>query len=444
MARTSPPPLIAWVLAGLLALAALGSIAWGAFIVYAGRQAVAFKPSGLAASLKTGSLDSALLLRNLAGMPDEQVLDYALTTGKTETGFAIVALSDELGDPERASALLTLAQYYAITNDSAQAAVCYQALVNLAALGTDFHDYQKANLLLQAGDGLGSLGKPLQAEEAFDRVGEIARLSPTLPAAVRVHLLQTLAQRYASLERGSKAVNASQSADEAAQPGADEPVAVNLPDVVPTWQDDPAWGDVQARHADRVRAAIDLITALEGSAAGPVEPARLVLETALLAEGQAQDTFYAALRPAASGTGARLALARQRTDWLELKRRVAARGFGLALVPAWERSLQDIESALRAAQEDRYTIELEMAALLPDPMAARQATVNALVEQLKLGRLGLYPASPERGVAGDLTAAIGDRVSVRRDGTLFVVPTTRNGGTDIGFAFATADQLLRE
>ncbi len=443
MARTSPPPLIVWIVVGLLGLAALGSIVLGAFVVYSSRQAATARPSGLAGSLKPDSLDSALLLRNLAGMPDEQVLNYALSTGKTETGFAIVALSDELGDPERASALLTLAQHYSSTGDSTKAATCYQALVCLAALGADFHDYQKANLLLQAGDGLSSLDRSLQAEEAFDRVGEIARFSPTLQAAVRVQLLQTLSGKYTGLDRWSKAVDASHSAEDPARPGVDAPVAVNLPAVAPNWESDPAWSDVQDRAAERVHAAVALITALENKATDQIEPNRQTLATALLAEDQAQDAFYTQLRPRTTGAGARLALSRRHVDWLIVKRRVAARGFGLSLVPAWERSLRDIETALRVAQEDRYTLQLELAALLPDPLAARQATVDALAEELKLGRLGLYPEAPERGLAGDLTAAIGDRVSLRRDDTLFVVPATRNGGTDIGFAFATADQLLR-
>jgi tetratricopeptide (TPR) repeat protein len=444
MARNSPPPLIVWILAGLLALAAIGSIAWGAFMVYASRQAAVVKPSGLAGNMKTGNLDAALLLRELAGMPDEQVLSYALTTGKTESGFAIVAFGDTLSDPERASALLALAQLYTSANDSAKAAVCFQTLVNLAALGVDFHDYQKANLLLQAGDGLNSLGRLLEAEEAFDRVSEIARFSPALPAAVRVQLLQTLAVKYDGIDRWSKAVDASHSAEEVAQPSADVPVAVSMPAAVPNWEGDPAWSEVRAKEADRVRAVIDLITALEGSATDQVAPKRLAVEQALLAEDGVRAAFYAELQPKITGTSGRLALSRLRVVWQALKWRIAARGFGLALVPAWERSLQEIEASLRSAQEDRYMIELELAALLPDPLAARQATVDALVEELKLGRLGLYPGAPERGLAGDLTAAIGERVTLRRDDTLFVVPATRNGGTDIGFAFATADQLLRQ
>jgi hypothetical protein len=443
MARTSPPPLIAWVLVGLLGLAAIGAVVVGALIVYAGRQVVAIRPSGLAGSLKRENLDAALLLRDLAGMPDVQVLDYALTTGKTETGFAIVAFSDELDDPDRASALLSLARSYTGANESAKAAVCYQALVNLAALGAGFHDYQRADLLLQSGDGLSRLGRRLEAEEAFDRVGEIARFSPALPAAVRVQLLQTLAGKYTSLERDFKVADVSHGAEEAAEPSADELVVVSLPANVPNWEGEPAWSEVRSREAERVSAAIELITALEGKANDQVESRRLALEKALLAENQAQNAFYARQRPKTNGISARLALARQRVGWLSLRWRVASRGFGLGLVPDWERSLPEIEAGLRAAQEDRYTILLELAALLPDPLDARQATVDALVEELKLGRLGLYPDAPERGLAGDLTAAIGDRVSLRRDATLFVVPATRNGGTDIGFAFATADQLLR-
>jgi hypothetical protein len=446
MARISPTPLIAWVLAGLLVLAAtgaVGAILWGAITIYAGRQAIAVRPSGLAGNLKPENLDAAILLRDLAGMPDEQVLDYALATGRTETGFAMVAFSDELGDPARASALLALARSYIDAKDPAKAAVCYETLVNLAALGAGFHDYQKANLLLQAGDGFGSLGRPLEAEEAFDRVGEIARFSPALPAAVRVQLLQTLTGRYTGLERWSKAADISRSAEEAAQPSADTPVTVSLPAAVPNWEGDPAWNEVRAREAGRVRAAIELVTALEGKASGQVESRRQAVENALLAEDQAQNAFYAQQRPKITGISARLALSHLRVTWLALKWRVAGRGFGMALVPAWENSLQELEANLRAAQESHYTIHLELAALLPDALAARQATVDALVEELKLGRLGLYPGAPERGLAGDLTAAIGDRVSLRRDDTLFVVPATRNGGTGIGFAFATADQLLR-
>jgi tetratricopeptide (TPR) repeat protein len=443
MARTSPPPLIAWFLVGLLGLAAIGSAVGGALIVNAGRQAVAIKPSGLAGNLKRENLDAALLLRDLAGMPDEQVLDYALSTGKTETGFAIVAFSDELGDPERSNALLSLARSYISVTDPAKAAVCYQAVVNLAALGVGFHDYQRANLLLQAGDGLNGLGKFLEAEEAFDRVDEIARLSPSLPAAVRVQLLQALAGRYAGLDRDFKVADVSHSAEEAAEPSADTPVTVNLPAAIPNWEGDPAWAEVRGREAERVRAAIELISALEAKANDLVESRRLAVEKALVAEDEAQNAFYARQRPKTTGISARLALSRQRVAWLSLRWRVAGRGFGTSLVPDWERSLPEIEASLRAAQEDRCTVLLELAALLPDPLAARQATVDALVEELKLGRLGLYPGAPERGLAGDLTMAIGDRVSLRRDATLFVVPANRNGGTDIGFAFATADQLLR-
>ena len=130
--------------------------------------------------------------------------------------------------------------------------------------------------------------------------------------------------------------------------------------------------------------------------------------------------------------------------WQTLKWRVAARGFGLSLVPAWERSLQDIEASPPHRPGGSLYVSTwswRRYCLIPWPHGRPPWT--PWLEELKLGRLGLYPGAPERGLAGDLTAAIGDRVSLRRDDTLFVVPATRNGGTDIGFAFATADQLLR-
>jgi hypothetical protein len=444
MARTSPPPLILGILAVLLTVATLGAIVLGVLVLYSSRQGAAIGPSGLAGALRRDKLDTALLLRDLAGMPDNEVLDYALTTGRTETAFAMVVFSGELTDSERASAFLSLARSYAGGKDPTKAVVCYQALISLASLSADFHDYQKANLLLQAGDGLAGLGRPLEAEESFDRVGEIARLSPYLQAAVRSQLLRTLAGKYAGLERMSKAVDATHAAQETTEASAGAPVIADLPARAPQWEGEPAWTEVRGRESERARAAIELITALEDKAAGQVEPRRLSLEEALLAEEQAQDVFYAGQVSVASGSSARLVLARHRVAWQTLKWRVAAGGFGLALVPSWERSLPDIERSLRAAQEDLYLIHLDLATLLPDPLAARQAAVDALVEELKLGRLGLYPGAPERGLAGDLTTAIGERVSQRRDDTMFVVPATRNGGAGIGFAFATADQLLRQ
>ena len=171
--------------------------------------------------------------------------------------------------------------------------------MNLAALGAGFHDYQKANLLLQAGDGLSSLGKPLEAEEAFDRVGEIARFSPALQAVIRVQLLQTLAGKYAGLDRWSKALDASHSAAGRVptqrrracghQPAGRRPQLGRRPCVErPAGQAGRALARRRGAHHGPGRQAADQI-----------EPERLALEKALLAEDQAQNSFYTQQRPRA-------------------------------------------------------------------------------------------------------------------------------------------------
>ena len=193
----------------------------------------------------------------------------------------------------------------------------------------------------------------------------------------------------------------------------------------------------------RFQAAIELITTMEARPVGQTEVKRQALEKALLAEDQAQDQYYLEQMRKAPTISARLAVARQRSAWLTLKWRVAARGFGLALVPDWESSLRDIEAGLRRALEDQYTLQLELAAVLPDALQARQAVMDTLVEEIKLAQIGLFPNAPERGLANDLTTAIRDRIDLRDDGTLYIVAATRTGTTEIGFAFATADQLLR-
>lgn len=444
MARTHPPKLATCLVAGISVFAIASSILWGAVAVFANRQMGAPpRPAGLAGYVKTDALDASLLLRSLAGMPDRQVLGYVLQAGRAESAFAILAFGDSLSDSERANALLTLAQVYAAANDTEKASICLGLLANLAVLGSDFHDYQKANLLLQAGDGLAALGRRPEAEDAYDRVLEIARFSPVLQASIRAQLLQSLATKYGALGVTSKSLEASQAAEQPAPSSVTEPVTIALPTAPVTWQDAPTWTALKSAEMARYQAVIELITAMESKAGGQTEAKRQAVAKALLAEDEAQDQFYNDQRPKAASVSARLALSQGRIAWLTLKWRVAARGFGISLVPDWENKLRDLEANLRRALEDHYTLHLELAALLPDPLAARQATMEALVDELKLSRLGLYPNAPERGLAGDLAAAIQERIALRDDGSLYVVAATRSGTTDIGFTFATADQLLR-
>ena len=82
MARSVSPRLFACLGVVLLTVVVAGSVVFGSIAVLANRQAGALpRPAGLAGYVKVENLDSSLILRSLAGMPDRQVLGYVLGRG---------------------------------------------------------------------------------------------------------------------------------------------------------------------------------------------------------------------------------------------------------------------------------------------------------------------------------------------------------------------------
>jgi len=442
MSRETFRRLIAAIVALLLVLLAAGLIVWGTIIVLANRQAaVPVRPTGLPANLKPQNIDPLLTLQSLAGIPDADVVAQALAQGKGDTALAILAFAHTFSDLQRATALLTLAQIYSAKGENDRSAYCWQLLTNLAVLSTEFHDYQKANLLLQAGEGMQSLGKREEAEEAYDRVQEIARYSPMLQPPHRVSLLKALATKYVQLERPAKAQEAIHAAEDPAPAGNTPRIGTPLPVRSPDWGDSPAWAQVTARQVERWQLAGAYIAALAEKRAAEEEGQ--ALKESLLAEDEAWRQWYEEQSQRPMGLGLRAAMARTWVGWLLLKWWVASQGFGLSLVPEWEAQAKEIQGELRRAWEDDYALRLELAASLPDPLDARQAVVDTLLDEIKMGRLGLYPNPPERGLVGDLAEAIRDRIALQRDDTLYVVGVTRVGTGTTLFAFANAEQLLR-
>lgn len=425
----------------LLVMLAAGLIVWGTIIVLASRQVtVSAKPTGLPINLRPHNIDAPLALQSLAGTSDIDIVAQALSQGKRDTALAILTFAHTPSDLQRASALLILAQDYATNGEGDKAAYCWRLLINLAILSTELHDYQKANLLLQAGAGMQSMGRWEEAEDAYDRVLEIARYSPMLQPPHRILLLNILAPKYAQLDRPAKAQEAIYAAGDPAPAGNPPRFNASLPVRSPYWEESPAWAQVAASQAERRRLAGVYAAALAEKRA--TEEERQALSESLLAEDEAWNQWHEEQSQQAASLGQQSAVARAWVGWLLLKWRVASQGFGLSLIPEWEAQAKEIQSELRRAWEDDYTLRLELAASLPDPLAARQAVVDILLEEIKMGRLGLYPNAPERGLVGDLAEAVRDRISLQRDDTLYVVGVTRTGAGTIGFVFANADRLL--
>lgn len=410
--------------AGLILLLAtvslLGAVTVAGVFLLTGQLPVSASPWAPPVSeLKPAAINPALAVQSLAGAADQDVIDQALAAGELETAFSVLLYSSTLADQQRAAGLLQVARQFAAGHQTDRAALAARTAAEVAVLSPVMADSARAGALSAAGRLLAALGKAEGAQWAYEAAAAIATHSPSLAPTVRSVLLQGLATDLSSLGKSERA----QALRGAA--AADAPQGQAAPSVLPELQtplaerDDPAWVQLGAAASQRQVAARVYVQALAGSAVAP-ERARQALETALINEDRLRLQVYSLGIAQSTDLAQRAAHTRARRDWLALKWRVAAQGFGAGLAPGWESQVQSIESALKASCEESYVVMRDMAASLPSALAAAQGAVELALDQLKLARLGLYPHASETDLLATLEAVSLARLAARNDGGLYV------------------------
>ena len=434
------PTLRRWMLlaaAGAVLVLIVGLLALGGVNLL--RRQPSLPPGATPISqLDPKAIDPATALGSLAGMQTErELIDQALREGKLDTAYAALAFNISLTDAERASNWLALGQRLAAAKKPTSALLAYRAAVNLALLSPDWHDYLRATLLLQAGQGLASIGERDEAKAAYDGVDTIARYSPHLQAGHRVRLLQDLAQEYAAIGQQAKAAEEKLAAASEIPPWEAPPFSAP-PAILPvSWMDNPDWAKAQGAETERTKAARSLALFLKGNPNRPAEALRQALETSLLAEDRLKTQFFNDALPKATDLGLRQALAQGRLDWLTLKWRVALKGYGLSIVPAWESRLREIQADMFRAHQDLALIQREIATGQPDAVEAAHDKVSVAMDELKWSRLGLYPGAAEDDLIDALEQAIGERIDLHLDDSLYPKAVSQENGTV--FTVVTAD-----
>jgi hypothetical protein len=112
-----------------------------------------------------------------------------------------------------------------------------------------------------------------------------------------------------------------------------------------------------------------------------------------------------------------------------LKWRVANRGFGLSLVPAWEQSAAQIEADLAWAADDYYQALRDAAVSLPDRSQANEAAVEIAQDQIKLERLGLPQSTSDTEMMDILQRAVAARLAAGNTG-LYLTNTGDDSGNE--------------
>ncbi len=347
----------------------------------------------------------------LAGEGDDRVIRAALDAGELETAYATLAYSVLLPDNARSGHWLLLGSRYR-SQDPGRAAVCYQAAFDLAALGPTLGDLARADISLQVARGYADLPQRWAAPLALAQAENIARYSLTLLPAQRRNLLVQVAAAYEALGEPQLAA--------ALRSKLDLYAAGSGISVAPAGQWLPSLrgavvlpAEVALALADRQAAA----AALAGRWFSVAPAARAGLGEALGRALRAEDAARAAWYATADTlpTADRLPLWHDQVAWLTVKYRVAARGYGLSLVPEWEDHRDELAVALSRAYTELINGYGQQLALL-GPVEAEQARLELLRQGVLWTRLGLFPDPQAETLLSEQLAEASRQVWTRQGG----------------------------
>lgn len=339
------------------------------------------------AAVNPATVDPALAVAQLGGLASEDVIDQAVSQARPGTAMTTILFSPQLGARELGGDLLLLGTSFAERGDVPRAVLAYQMAADLATLSPDLSDTTRADIFLQAGNGLIGLDQPVQAKIYLDQARLVATESNYLQAAYRSAVLSRLSESYRSLGLRGEA----REALELSAAPASLSALPEQPLVLPRSEALLLPMEIQDAEAERWRAAQAVVEdlVLRG---GEADLADLeALRQALLQEDGLKSAFFADRLATTPQLSTQADILQAQIAWLSLKYRVAIGGFGLSLVPEWEAEQDAIRAALRAGYDERFRIYSDIIVALPDVNDIDRATEESLRRQTLAGVLGRYP-----------------------------------------------------
>jgi len=411
-----------WVLLALAAL--LFVVAVGAAATY---LLLRDRPSQAAVAWQdpvTGILPDKIApdvaLYPLAGASDRDTIDKAIDLDQPYTAYATLFYALDLPDAQRSGRLLDLAGRFQQADDLAMARLAYQQAFDIAVVSPEISDPQRGDALLSIGRGWAGLGQDEQAMIAYDQAYVLALDSPFLQTAFRRELLSGLVTACEEIGRDQQAEQCRQQLgelDQRAQPR--PPAAVDDPIGLFGSHEPVSSEQIGLLEEARRKAALAVLVALDGGQ----EPAQAevdALAQALQAEDQAKLALYGRELSATTQPGRRADIHWAQLRWLMTKSKVASKGFGRSLVPAWEAQAADIRSELSKAYEAlRFDYE-DTVTSLPDASLMEPGRYQLWQWLILSGRLGQYPNHPEGQNAAKLQEAVHKLIAAGAQARLYV------------------------
>jgi hypothetical protein len=419
---------LGWILLaalGILLVVALGSLV--AYLVLRQQPSPESAWQDPVAAALPDEIASDLALYPLAGASELDTVDAALAAGGLETAYATLVFGLDMSDAQRIGHLILLGDQFASAEKPDRANLAYQQVYDLAVLSPSLNDAARADALMACGRGWAALGQETAALEAYDQVSLIAAQSPYLQMDNRRDLLANLETAYAALSDKNRAAASRAAVVELDQQASSSPsLAPEVPDLS-GGETGVSTPEVGVLEENRRQAAYALIEAL---AAGGEPPADLVngLAQALKAEDAAKLDLYSRELSGTTQSGKLIAVEQQWIRWLMLKYQVAARGFGLSLVPEWEAQLPEIQSDLSKHNEGLFFAYEDLVTALPEASLLQPGSYEVRRQVIEDGRLGRYPNYPAQQLADKLQEAVRGLIDTGATDALYVDVRADDGG----------------
>jgi hypothetical protein len=337
------------------------------------------------ATLPTAQIAPHHALVQLAGDPPEALAYQAVQAGELDLAYLITFFSTELSDSDRLALWLQLGRRYLAEERTDDGLHAYQNARATLVLSAGLTFSERSQALLQMADDLLKVDATSQALDAAIQAKRLAEQTPDILPAQRAQIFESL--RLLSKSLGDPAFESEIDAV-ARNPYLTPPGQA----LVPQWPtlDEPLAVDPTVLEAVNLRqqAARALADRIAFTGGVDVDPERQTLATALRNEDQARNAAFQRTLASGINLGQQFTLLNEQRNWAALKLRVAARGFGISILPEWEANVNQLQQELAAANNNLLVVVDAMTAAQSDPVAQamlRVETQKWVAQQTEIG-----------------------------------------------------------
>ena len=366
-------------------------------------------------------VDPALALASLGGVPETEVIAQAIDKARPETALSAILFQPGLTDKETAGSLLLLAAAYGADRTASSGArekaiFGYRMAGTIGTLSPNIPDTVRADIFMEAGEGLVQLDETELANAYFDQAFVVANHSPYLQAVRRRAIFERLQKNYIIIgerEAARLSLNLSATPPDLSSSTPEEPI-------LPQTEAVPLSQLAQEAEAIRWRRAQELAAILVDRGGSAPEVTIENLRQALIEEDRQKIPFFESELATATRLSKKIDITAAQIVWLTVKYKVARQAYGISLVPEWEAQVEQIRANLTKTYERLYALYADLIVALPEVSQIDKATEERLRREILAGELGRYPNYPEEQRQKQLLDATNQLIETQPEIFLFV------------------------